>query len=221
MINKENLSLVIFDMDGVIINSEPLHRMAFEQIKNELSKGTEVDVEDTAGASAVEVYQNLLKACPPCALTPEEVASRHFEFVWQNIRDTALASGMDGLPSLLQLIDRKGCSYAVASSSPRSFVESCLTSVNMLTNAKAVICGDSGFPVKPEPDMFLAALKAAGVPPQQAVIIEDSRLGTIAAQKAGIRCIGINNPDSGAQDLFAAGWIVENLYQAAEIIKSL
>ncbi len=221
MINNKNLSLVIFDMDGVIVNSEPLHRVAFEQIKHELSNGQEIAVSDTAGAAAVEVYGRLLNACPPCAFTPEEAAARHFELVWQNIRATPLADGMEGLQNLLQLINQSGCIYAVASSSPRHFVENCLTSVGMLSNAKAVICGDSGFLVKPEPDMFLAALEKTGVSARQAVIIEDSHLGVMAAQRAGIRCIGINNPDSGEQDLSAAGWIVEDLYKAAEIIKNL
>ncbi len=218
--NKENLQLVIFDMDGVIINSEPLHDAVYEQIEHELAQGTKVSVENTTGTAAVDVYRRLIAVCPPAEVTPEALATCHFERVWQKMIEMQLGA-MDGLQDLLRLIADKGCIYAVASSSPRSFVERCLTSVGMLEGARAVICGDSGFLVKPAPDMFLAALKATGIPAQRAVVIEDSHAGTIAAKRARIRCIGLKNPDSGMQDLSSAGWLANNLSEAARIIATL
>lgn len=213
--------LLILDMDGVVVSSESTHSLIYERIREDCAQGQPVQTKSTVGVSSVQVYQTLLDACPPCAVTAQELSARHYREVWQELQSSGRAAAEPGLKELLAAAKALGIPYAVASCSPRWFVEKCLAAAGILENAVTVVAGDCGLPVKPEPDIYLEVLCRTGIAPEQALAVEDSRSGTLAAKRAGIPCAAYRNPDTGVQELSAAVWQVDELREIEEILRGL
>ena len=98
---------------------------------------------------------------------------------------------MPGAAELLDWCDARGIPMAVASSSSRRWVQGWLERLGIYPRFRAVFCRTDGYPVKPDPALFLAAQQALGLPKEDCLIIEDSENGTLAAQNAGIPCVAI------------------------------
>lgn len=218
---KHKIELLILDLDGVVVSSESTHSLVYSRIREECAQGQSVLAKNTVGASSVQVYQSLLDACPPYPETAQELSVRHYREVWQELWQSKRATAEPGLKELLAEAQKLGISYAVASCSPGWFVEQCLSAVGILDDTKTIVAGDSGFPVKPAPDIYLEVLRRTGVSPQNALAIEDSSAGSQAANRAEIPCIGYHNPDTGIQDLSAADWQVDRLCEAMDILRGL
>lgn len=206
-------------MDGVVVSSESTHSLIYDRIRADCAQGHAVQTKCTVGVSSVLVYQTLLDACPPYAATAQELSDRHYREVWQELQSSGRAAAEPGLGELLAAAKALGIPYAVASCSPRWFVERCLSAAGILDNAVTVVAGDCGLPVKPEPDIYLEVLRRTGLAPEQALAVEDSRSGTLAAKRAGIPCAAYRNPDTGAQDLSAAVWQVDRLQEVARLLR--
>lgn len=211
--------LLILDMDGVVVSSESTHGLVYSRIHADCARGQPVQPTIAVGISSVQVYQNLLDACPPCAATARELSERHYREVWQELQSSGKAAAEPGLHELLAAAKELGIPYAVASCSPGWFVEKCLDAAGILEGAVTVVAGDCGLPVKPEPDIYLEVLRRTGVGAECALAVEDSRSGTLAAAGAKIPCAAYRNPDTGAQDLSAALWQVDDLKKVADILR--
>ena len=98
---------------------------------------------------------------------------------------------MPGAAELLDWCDDRGIPMTVASSSSRRWVQGWLERLGIYPRFRAVFCRTDGYPVKPDPALFLAAQQALGLPKEDCLIIEDSENGTLAAQNAGIPCVAI------------------------------
>ncbi len=104
--------------------------------------------------------------------------------------DDAIAA-VPGALALVERLHRRGVPLAVASSSPRPFIERVLRCLDVLDRFSVVMSGDEVARGKPEPDVFLAVARALGMAPVECVVIEDSRNGMIAARRAGMRCVAL------------------------------
>ena len=109
---------------------------------------------------------------------------------------------------------------AIASSSPRLFIENVIQKIGVAEYFSIWISGEEVKHSKPEPDIFLKAAELLNVNPQACAVIEDSSSGTIAAKRAGMKCIGYRNLNSGNQDLSQADYIIEEI-KSAEILAVL
>lgn len=101
---------------------------------------------------------------------------------------------MPGAAELLDWCDAQGIPMAVASSSSRRWVQGWLERLDIYPRFRAVFCRTDGYPVKPDPALFLAAQQALELPKEDCLIIEDSENGTLAACNAGIPCVAIPCP---------------------------
>ena len=113
-----------------------------------------------------------------------------------------------GIVELLEELRRQRIAIGLASSSPRSFIEAVLAKFKIREYFACVVSGEEMPAGKPAPDIYLEAARQLHVPPEQCVVLEDSRNGVLAAKRAGMTCIGFANPASGGQDLSAADRIV-------------
>jgi len=195
-----NIELVIFDMDGVIFDSEPVHYNSKLRILEELGLKRELDLSRHVGFPSDIFWQRIIDDNAIRGVTAKDLENRQYDY---NIEEMAVnkIELSDGFSDVLDALDESGIDYAVASSSDKYFVHKVMEYYEIKDRFKAIVCGDEVPHKKPEPDIYLEALRRCGKTSEKAICIEDSYMGTLAAKAAEIRCAGYINPTSGAQDL--------------------
>jgi HAD superfamily hydrolase (TIGR01509 family) len=129
-------------------------------------------------------------------------------------RRTELILTRQLLPGVVERVDEAkalGLKLGVASSSTTDWVSGHLARLGILEKFDCVRCREDVAHVKPEPDLYLAALACLGVPPSEAIAIEDSPNGVTAARRAGMRCVAIPNSITAGLDLSHADMVLGSL----------
>ena len=200
---------VIFDMDGVIIDSEPVYRSLNEQIYKRLG----IKVEDSfkskyIGVTArtkwklIKEHYNLSQSIEELLKVENEVFSQA-EWDYRKIL-------YPGVKPLLKKLQMNAVPLALATSSGRLRVNEVLEQCNLAGYFKKVITGDEVKNGKPDPEIFLLAAKLINIPPENCIVIEDSYNGLVAAKDANMYGVGIRHPEIQV-DLSIADIIVESL----------
>jgi HAD superfamily hydrolase (TIGR01509 family) len=99
---------------------------------------------------------------------------------------------------------------ALASSNNKMAVDSIIEKFGLRKYLKVAISGDDVTNGKPDPEIFLKASEKMNIEPHECLVIEDAANGVIAAKAAGMKCIGLQNKNSGNQDLSEADLVVNN-----------
>ena len=115
------------------------------------------------------------------------------------------------LPATQQFHISMAVSLAIASSSTQPLVDHALALIGVKDYFDIILSGADVHHKKPDPEIYCRVLEMAGIPPENAVAIEDTASGVVAAQGAGLYCFGFHNPDSGSQDLNHADKVIESL----------
>lgn len=204
------LKAVIFDMDGVIVDSEPMH---FEVDKRVLKKCGFIANNEIlypyVGVTNPEMWKDL-KEKYNFILSVEELLKFQSELKIEVLNETKMEA-IDGIKELLNELKQNEIFTAVASSSPRFFIDAILEKIRITEYFTVVLSGEEVQRGKPYPDIFLKTAEMLRVNPQECVVIEDSINGVKAALSAGMKCIGFINLNSGSQDLSSASTIVDNI----------
>ena len=196
------LKAILFDMDGVLVNSEPYHREACEALSREISGGLLGAAQThTVGISTDEMYARALKLCGKEG-DGRELSRRHYAMTLEQVK-RYLPRPEDALIALLQRLKQTDLRLGVVSSSPADFVAPILELYGFTELFEPIITADDAPRLKPYPDPYLIALNRLRLTPEEAIAIEDSRTGSLAAKAAGLCCVGFINPGSGKQDLSA------------------
>lgn len=188
------IKAVIFDMDGVLIDSEPIWRKAEAQVYQAM--GLPV-VEKTFLATtgvrldmAVEKIYEMFPWGP--APTKEEVMQKIMKGVEETIKREGKVK--EGVRQALALCQKKGVKIALASSTHLHLIKVTLNTLG-LTNIFSVIhSGEHEKHPKPAPEIYLTVAKKLAVKPTDCVAIEDSPVGIESATRAGMRCVAIVDP---------------------------
>ncbi|ANJ56715.1 Phosphorylated carbohydrates phosphatase [Pseudomonas fluorescens] len=203
------IKAVIFDMDGVLIDSEPLY---MEQERHSCARHG-VLLDKTKLSRFVGTTQRYMWSAIKNEYGLTEplncLMAQHQRQVIHAMSSESL-SPMPGTQTLITTLKQAGISCAVASSSPSELVEVILHGTKLRRFFNDVICGDDVTQSKPDPEIFLLAAKRLGIAPGSCLVIEDSTHGISAAKAANMFCIGLLNPNSGQQDLSAADLCVHN-----------
>ncbi len=138
-----------------------------------------------------------------------EIGGRKETIFRESIRGQAVL--LPGVMTWLEQLRKWGVSQAVASSAPKENIDALITELGIRRFFQAAISG-TGFPGKPNPEVFLKAAQAIQVPPERCIVIEDAVAGVEAARRAGMKCVAVltTNP---ASRLGQADVIVERLDQ--------
>jgi beta-phosphoglucomutase family hydrolase len=202
------LKAVIFDMDGVIIDSEPMHaRAALLALSKYNVKVTLDYLYQFIGTTTYHVCQTIIKEFG-LTITAEELLEANNECK----KELLLQEGHEIVPYVIPLIEnlyQHGLKLIIASSSPSEAIEEVMDSLQIRKYFSGYVSGNMVAHPKPAPDIFLLAAKQLGVDPSECIVIEDSYNGVTAAAAAGITSLGYLNPNSGAQDLSKAAMLVE------------
>ncbi|NLW08758.1 MAG: HAD family hydrolase [Firmicutes bacterium] len=198
----------IFDMDGVIVDSEPLHFEVNRRIMRDF--GLEFSDEffhAYVGITNEQMWADLIERYS-LNTTIEELQKKDFLLKKEVFRDL---QPIKGIPELLANLKKDGIAIGLASSSEKAFIEMVLEELGIRGYFQAVVSGEEVERSKPEPEIFLRAAELLNVDPADCLVLEDSRHGVEAAKRAGMKCIGYQNPNSGPQDLSRADKIVHTL----------
>ena len=185
----EGLAL-IFDMDGVIVDSNPVHRESWAAFNRRYGlETTPAMVERMYGKRNDEIIRDYFGD----GLAAEEVAarSRAKEQLYREMAGSRLEQIL--VPGLRPFLDRyRGAPMAVASNAEPENVAFVLDGAGMRAYFRVVVDGRQVVNPKPHPDVYLLAARLLHVAPPNCIVIEDSPTGVAAAKAAGMRVIGLN-----------------------------
>lgn len=205
------MKAVIFDMDGVIIDSEPIHFYVDQLVLNDMvgMKVTHEYLEKYVGMTNPEMWNAIIQE-HQLRQTIEELIEHQLSTKLKILDETRMEP-IRGIPELIKLLSAHHIPLGIASSSPRRFIEGVLNKFNMRKAFCSIVSGEEVDKGKPAPDVYIETARMIGVPNDKCVVIEDSRNGVIAAKRAGMKCIGYQNLNSGNQDLSLADHVVESI----------
>jgi HAD superfamily hydrolase (TIGR01509 family) len=198
--NARHLKAVVFDMDGVIVDSHAAHRIAWREFLRTLGKhvtDSELDfVLD--GHKRREIFFHFLGP-----LTDEQLeayGNRKDELFWQ----AAPVTPVPGVHDFVRCLHAGSVRMVVATSASRGRARFLLDHLALLPYFDALVTGNDVSIGKPDPSIYRLACERISCPAESAVAIEDAVSGVIAAKAAGLKCIGIIGHQT-AESLTAAG----------------
>jgi len=211
-IDVNDYRAVIFDMDGVIVDSEPVHERAFEDVMHKLGFGHRhgIHFPDYVGRSDFVLWEDFVAKHRPVEPLEQLLAMKRNRVI-EMVREEQPI--FDGLPELVEKLAAR-CPLAVASGSERPVIDAVLSLKGLRQFFTAIVSGGEVEHGKPAPDIFLKTATLLGVAPQDCVVIEDSKPGIVAGLAAGMRVIAIANTHP-ADELRQATHVVSN-YEAIE-----
>lgn len=201
---------VIFDMDGVIIDTEPLHHHAFFAQFAEL--GISVSAAEYAtflGKSTRNVVQQL-KQQYQLPQDVEALVLRKRELFNQVFDEDAGLTLLPGVRNLIEDLRRHDVQLVVASSASKATIARVFDRFGLRPYFTHIVSGEDFAESKPDPAIFLRAAALAQTPVAECIVIEDAANGVAAAKAAGIYCIAYASPHSEGQNLHQADCIVRN-----------
>nr|XP_027188810.1 protein SUPPRESSOR OF QUENCHING 1, chloroplastic isoform X2 [Cicer arietinum] len=187
------VSAVLFDMDGVLCNSEEPSRRAGVDVFAEI--GVPVTVDDFVpfmGTGEANFLGGVASVKGVKGFNPEAAKKRFFEIYLDKYAKPDSGIGFPGALELISQCKSRGLKVAVASSADRIKVDANLAAAGLpLSMFDAIVSADAFENLKPAPDIFLAASKILNVPPSECIVIEDALAGVQAAKAAQMRCIAV------------------------------
>jgi beta-phosphoglucomutase len=213
---------VIFDMDGVIIDTEPVHHYAFFTQFGEL--GLTISDEEYAsflGKSTRNVFQRLKQKYQ---LAPEidDLLKRKREIFNERFDSDPDLDLLPGVRTLIEDLHTHGVQLVLASSASKATIARVFNRFGLAPYFTHIVSGEDFVESKPDPAIFLHAAKLAETPVTECVVIEDSTNGMAAAKAAGIYCIGYASPHSAGQDVRLADLVIQDFSElSAERIQAI
>ncbi|MCA1647214.1 MAG: HAD family phosphatase [Chloroflexi bacterium] len=199
----------IFDMDGVLIDSEPLHFAALAEV---LARAhytfSRAENEQFIGTTSEAMFSTLIArhGLPGTVRDYEQQYDETLLRVLHEPHDPA-----PGVTALLERLRALGVRIAVASSSRRLWIDATLSSMGLANAFEVLVAGDDVEHGKPQPAIYLLAAERLGVPPERCLAIEDSPNGVQSACAAGMTVLGVRTEYTAHLHLEGATRIVDSL----------
>ena len=214
------ISAVIFDLDGVLLDSEPFHDQTTTSILESYgAKGAYEAIRPYVGRSSADLWA-AMKAKYDIPASVEDLVELQWKKNVAGIPDSGLERS-EGLSELLDYCHEKGIHIAVASSSRQDYVEAVFDLLDLWKYVEVFATGAEVKNGKPMPDIFLLAATRLDIDPERCLVIEDSTAGVQAGRMAGMYTLGYENPTSGGQNVSAADVVIKSLSEVPKIIEQL
>ena len=202
------MDAVIFDMDGVIVDSEVHWKTTEGFFLQSLIPAWNIhDQDKIIGLAVHDVYKMLVETYQL------QKTKAQFLELYQEMANEIYGqkvSLIEGFTELLSTLNKHNIPVALASSSPKTWIDIVLQRFDLLKSFKVVVSADelkgNG---KPSPAIYLLTAKRLGVSPDRCIAIEDSKNGVLSAKNAGMFCIGLRNGFNDEQDLSRADRIIQ------------
>jgi HAD superfamily hydrolase (TIGR01509 family) len=177
---------VIFDMDGVLVDSEPIHTEATARLMAAHGVAYRAEHDPTLfGRTDREVFRTL-KQRHGLSLSEDEMADTWIQQVVEMLQEPL--PPLPGVPAVFDALKGMGLRLALASSSAPPIIAATLAGLGLGTMFEVTVSGHDVSRGKPSPDIFLETATRMGVPPARCLVVEDSQNGLRAALAAGMSC---------------------------------
>ncbi len=201
---------VIFDMDGVIIDSEPFYRKVQEEMCENLHLPLfKEEGNRFVGAPDKTIWSYVRKKYGLEHTVEELVEMQRYRYM-NHLLSRKNEKAIPGTVELIEDLHQNKTKLAVASSASNKIVYAVLSILSLQRFFPVIVTIDDVENGKPFPDLFLYAARAMNSTPEKCIVIEDSEKGVKAARSAGMKCIGFNNWNSSGQDLSCADMVVNS-----------
>ncbi|MBQ1918674.1 MAG: HAD family phosphatase [Schwartzia sp.] len=201
----------LFDMDGVLIDSEPIHTRVKRETLLHFGLDAEIDFSAYMGRTSKILFSDAIEKAGRMELTPSMLADYKHERYLDILKNDDAIHPIEGARELLLRLSEEHIPMALASSSARQVIEAVLDKFGFRQYFDSVLSGADLPASKPDPAVYRISAERLGEKPSCCVVLEDAASGIAAAKAAGMRCIAFRNPNSGEQDLSRADWIVDSL----------
>lgn len=202
------IEAVIFDLDGVIVESENAHVEAEKQTF--LKHGVQISAEELhryTGTTAKVMFTELIRKYK-LNTTFEEMFRQKENILFRLLEEDAKPT--KGIITLLGKLESKRIKLAIGSGSTKKQIKYVLSKLGIARFFDSVVGAEDILHSKPDPETFLRAANELNVNPNKCLVVEDSELGVEAAKRAHMKCLGYRNPNSGNQDLSKADIITDD-----------
>jgi beta-phosphoglucomutase len=204
------LQTVIFDMDGVIVDTEPVHKHAYYQHFKLL--GIDVSAEMFAtftGNSTKNVFEKIKDHFGIIEDTTTLIEKKRslFNAAFDTKEDLFL---LEGVANLIKQLHQNGIQLILASSSSKVTISRVFNRFNLQPYFSHIVSGEDFPQSKPNPAIFLEAVRLSNSKKENCIVIEDSTNGIKAAHAAGIFCVGYRSINSKKQDYSLANVVIDN-----------
>jgi HAD superfamily hydrolase (TIGR01509 family) len=215
---ENKIQAVIFDMDGVLLDSEPLYYEIQQELFSTLKITVTPEQYDTFIGCTMEHMWQQLKDTHQLEQSVEELIRLNNTTILKAFRQMDHFIPMPNLLDYLHQLQRDGSKVAVASSTAKEIITVILEKLGLTFYFDEVISGEEVAQGKPAPDIFIEAACRLGAEPEQCLVIEDSQNGVAAAKAAGMQCIGFAYSMFGEQDLSAADRVINDFEELLEVL---
>ncbi|QHI35312.1 Beta-phosphoglucomutase [Kordia antarctica] len=201
---------VLFDMDGVIVDTEPLHQKAYHLMFNDVEIEVSPELyQSFTGQSTLNICKRL---CDRFSLTerPEtlvQLKRKHFKYIFENDPSLQL---IDGVLDIIKEYHEKELKLVLASSASMMTINNIFDRFNLNQYFIAKFSGADLKQSKPHPEIFEKAAFATGYERSECMVIEDSTNGIKAANAAKIFCVGYDSVHSKNQDYSIANMVISD-----------
>jgi HAD superfamily hydrolase (TIGR01509 family) len=200
---------VVFDMDGVLLDSEPLHHTVLNEVL--AAEGQSLSFEQYRpyiGTTLEYTWGDIVQRLALRGSVAEYIAQYDAGILDSYRRHSVIAPGAK---RLLALLADRGLRLAVASSSRTSWVEAALETLGIRRCFELLVTGDMVQRSKPHPEIYVLAAQRLGVPPDRCLAVEDSPKGVQSARAAGMTVVGVRTEYTAHLPLDGAAIVLDSL----------
>ena len=202
MVQLDGIKAVIFDFDGLMVESESIAYQVWREVLSRYGKNFTKDIyHNLIGREPVKSVDYLIETLD-LPLSQKDLLETYWSERTERVcRDV---SPMPGLIDLMQFLTDRGFALGVASNSPSRYVLEVLESIDLSQYFGCVRCREDVVQGKPAPDVYLAAAACLDVDHKHCLALEDSPIGLQAALNAGMRCLVVPNENLEGEDFSGA-----------------
>lgn len=204
-----SLKAVIFDMDGVLSDSEPIYHLSINQVLRRHGYEVTEEVNKEILGTTVEYSWSWLKSHFDLKGDIEDWIDEYDAVVVENLKEKVVPA--PGVYDLLEKIKSSGLHIGLASSSQGNWVHALLSTLGIENNFDVVVSGEMVKQGKPHPEIFLQVAKKLKVDPSYCLVIEDSPHGIKAAKSAKMKVVAVLTPYTKDLNLSGADQVIESL----------
>jgi len=207
------IKAVIFDMDGVIVDSSHIHIEAEKQTM--LKYGIRIsckELQKYTGMTAKFMFTDLIKKYK-LNTTFEKIFNEKEKILFRLLEEGTRPT--KGVVELIKKLKEENIKLGIASSAHKRLIRYVLEELKITHRFDSIVSSEDITHSKPNPEIFLKSANELSVSPTDCLVIEDAELGVEAAKNAGMKCVGYRNPNSGNQDLSKADTVIDDFSKLA------